>query len=229
MTSEEGRAVTPPGPSRHSSRWMRGAFSAASEWPRLLAWACLGVLVFCLSVARVSQSHMDDDNLYLAYAAQSGGVGAPELEQRLIDRTAATPHCEEQAHRLALRLRYTTNYAGYAAVQASLQHAAALFVAPGPARIIAGTLAVKFLFLLVLSIALAIVGLRCSDRELELAILCAFTLMVALDIASKWVPTILRVEVNKPVSAIGQFISSFFVIAKAHSYFGVTPRNAALL
>jgi hypothetical protein len=196
---------------------------------RLFMWLCLAVLSICLCLARASQISMDDDNLYLAYAAQSQVERAAPLEQSLIDRIAAVPGCEESVFRFSFRKRYASNYAGYATVQRAVQNAAGSFLPAGPKSIVAGTLAAKALFLLLISSALGVAAVRGPSREIEAAVVCSFIALVALDLATRWVPTPGRVDITNLSRTITQQISSFFVISQAHSYFEVTPRNGALL
>ena len=197
--------------------------------PRFLMWLCLACLAITLCARRASKIDMDDDNLYLAYGAQSQHARAEPLEQDLIDRVAATPGCEESAFRLAFRKRYASNYAGYAAVQRVVQHVAGLFVPAGPMTIIAASLATKGLVLLLLAFALALAASRGSSPELEAAAICAFIVLVGLDFVPEWARPPQRVSITHLGRTIVQQVSSLFVIAKAHSYFEVTPRNGALL
>lgn len=208
---------------------MNSPLATGSRWPRLFLWLCLAVLAISLCAQRASTIPMDDDNLYLAYGAQSDVALAAPLEQRLIDRITAAPGCDEPAFRLAFRKRYSTNYAGYAALQRALQFGATLFVEPGQQSIIVASLAAKALVLLLISIALGASAIRGPSRELEGAVVCAFIALVALEFATGWVPAPVRVDITNLAATLGQQASSLFVIARQNSYFEVTPRNGALL
>jgi hypothetical protein len=192
-------------------------------------WSCLAMLATCLCLARTSQTRMDDDNLYLAYEAQSDVARATPLEQSLIDRITGVPGCETAVYRLAFRKRYAGNYFGYAAVQRAMQHAAAAFVPAGPKSIVLATLAAKGSFLLLILIGLGVAAVRGPRRDIETAVVCSFIVLVALDLVTGWVPTPVLVDIARLPHTITQLLSSFFIIVKAHSYFEVTPRNGALL
>jgi hypothetical protein len=192
-------------------------------------WLCLAAVAISLSTLRASKIHMDDDNLFLAYGAQSEAALAAPLEQSLIDRIAAVPGCEESAFRLAFRKRYSTNYVGYAALQRAVQYGATLFVPPAEKSIIVASLAAKALVLLLLSIALAVAAIRGSSREIEGAVVCSFIALVALDFAPSWVSAPQRVDITNLAHTVVEQVSSLFIIARQHSYFEVTPRNGALL
>jgi hypothetical protein len=208
---------------------MNSPLAIGSTWARLFMWLCLAVLAISLCTLRASTIPMDDDNLYLAYGAQRDVALATPLEQSLIDRIAAVPGCEEPAFRLTFRKRYSTNYAGYAAVQRAVQYGATLFVPPGQESIIVASLGAKALVLLLLSIALGFAAIRGPSREVEGAAVCSFITLVALDFAPGWVPAPVRVDITNLALTLGEQVSSLFVIARQHSYFEVTPRNGALL
>jgi hypothetical protein len=192
-------------------------------------WMCLALLAICLCAARVSQINMDDDNLFLAYAAQSEAERAAPLEQSLIDRIATVSGCEESAYRLSLRKRYSSNYAGYLRAQRILQSIAERFVRPGQASVVAATLGVKAVFFLVGSLALLIIASRVASRDVEAAVVSSFIVLVAMDLVTRWASTVQLVNINSLALTAEQMMASFFVAAKPHSYFGVTPRNAAIL
>ncbi|MEY2932716.1 MAG: hypothetical protein RL033_3465, partial [Pseudomonadota bacterium] len=201
----------------------------APAWLRALLWVSVAVLVVTMCVGRVSAIRFDDDNLYLDYWAQSDPSRAEPLESRLIERVRATPGCEAMTHRLSLRQRYGTNYAGYLAVQHALQTVAEHVVPHGPPAIIAGTIAVKALFFLVMTAALFALGWRVRERPLALGIVLAFLLLAAADIATHWLPSYVIVDVDDPARAAWQVAYSLFFPASALSTFGITPRNPALL
>jgi hypothetical protein len=216
--------ITPP-----SAAGRMSPLATGSGLTRLSMWLCLALLAICLCLARTSQTRMDDDNLYLAYAAQSDVARAAPLEQSLIERIAPVPGCETSAYRLAFRQRYTSNYVAYTAVQRAVQHAATWFVPPGPKSVVLATLVVKGLFLLLICVALGVVAVRGANPEIEAAVVCAFIALVALELATSWVPTPPLVDIVSLPHTLAQLFSSFFIIVKAHSDFEVTPRNGALL
>ena len=195
----------------------------------MVLWLSLAVLVATLCVGRISAIGFDDDNLYLAYWAQSDPQRAVPFESSLIERVRATPQCEAITHRLSLRQRYGTNYAGYSAMQGALQSLAERFVPHGPPAIIAGTLAVKALFFVVMTAALLAMGWRSREHPLTLGIALAFLALAATDIATLWLPSHVIIDMDEPARAAWQVGYSLFFPASALSTFGVTPRNAALL
>jgi hypothetical protein len=207
---------------------MSSILTTGSKTPWLAMWLCLAILAVCLCLRGASRATLDDDNLYLAYAAQSQLARAKPLEQSLIDRVQVAPDCQEAAFRLAFRKRYASNYAGYSAVQGAIQAAAPSIVPAGSKSIILGTLVAKALFLLSGSIALAVAARRGGNREIEAAAICSFIALAALEFAPKWMHVPARVSIATLPRTILQELSSFFVIARAHSYFEVTPRNSAL-
>lgn len=182
-----------------------------------------------MCIGRVSAIRFDDDNLYLAYWAQSAPERAAPLESSVIQRVAATAGCEATTDRLSLRQRYGTNYAGYAAVQRGLQAIAERFVRKGPPAIIAGTVAVKACFFVVMTTLLLALSWRARERTLELGTALAFLLLAAADIATLWLPSYVIVDVQDPARAAWQVGYSLVFPASALSTFGITPRNAALL
>lgn len=211
------------------ARASRRPWVTTSNLARLFMWLCLAVLAFSLSARRASEIAMDDDNLYLAYAAQGQRTAAKDLEQRLIDRVAAVPACEESAFRLAFRKRYATNYSGYAAVQGAVQDVASRWVPAGTKSVVFATLAAKGLFLLLLPLALLVAATRGPSREVGAAAVCAYLVLVALDVVPPWKAAPQRVDIEHLLQTTLQQLSSMFVIARPHSYFEVTPRNGALL
>jgi len=196
--------------------------SSHSVWLRRLLWIALGVLTMCLALESLSRIRMDDDNLYLAYAAQPDRALASGIENSVIERIAASPHCEQAAYRLTLRQRYVTNYAGYLAVQGALQRLMAPLVASPATQLLAASLAAKGLFLVLFAVSLLLVAARAADRRLTLAFVLAFLLLAAAEIAMQ------RILLGARLDRTGKLLVEI-LLGRANSPFGVTPRNAALL
>jgi hypothetical protein len=195
-----------------------------------LLWLSLALLAAAIGVARVSSMAMDDDNIWLAYAAIPPSSEAKALEQALLAYVASIQECFSSAYRLALRERYTGNYAGYLAVINLVYSAVRAVGSDGILGLVSAFAAAK------LVVYGAFIGLilwaaaRIRDAELNSAVALGFAALAAADILahSGLIPIFWIVELTSPVEALPKIAYSFILSSEAHSLFGLTPRNAAL-
>ena len=195
-----------------------------------LVWLSLALLIAAIGVARVSSMVMDDDNIWLAYAAIPPSSEAKALEQALLAHVASIQECFSSAYRLALRERYTGNYAGYLAVTNVVYSAVRALGSDGILGLVSAFAAAK------LVVYGAFIGLilwaaaRIRDAELNSAVALGLAALAAADILahSGLIPIFWIVELTSPLEALPKIAYSFVIFSEAHSLFGLTPRNAAL-
>ena len=181
-----------------------------------------------LCVARVSTTRVDDDNMWLAYAASPASPDAKAMEQAFVAQVTLQPGCEVSAYRLTLRERYAGTYAGYLAVQRVIHSVWTAFSPAGIASILGATLMAKLLISLALTGALVLIVARTRDPLMATAFVGALAALIAGEIATRWLPNYWIVDVGKPVNAIAKLAYGLVVPLEAHALFGATPRNAAL-
>ena len=195
-----------------------------------LVWLSLALLVAVIGVARVSSIVMDDDNIWLAYAAIPPSSDAKALEQALLAYVASIQECFSSAYRLALRERYTGNYAGYLAVTNLVYSGVRAVGSDGIFGLISAFAAAK---LVVYGASIGLIfwaAAKVRDAELNSALALSLAALAAVDILahSGLIPVFWIVELTSPLEALSKTAYSFVIFSEAHSLFGLTPRNAAL-
>ena len=195
-----------------------------------LVWLSIAVLAAAIGFARVSAMAMDDDNIWLAYAAIPPSPDAKALEQGLLAYVTSIQECFSSAYRLALRERYTGNYAGYLAVTNAVYSAARAVGIDGIGGLVSAFAAAKLTLYAVFIGLIVWAAARARDAELSSAVALGFVVLAAADILahSGLIPVFWIVELTTPVEALPKLAYSFIISSEAHSLFGLTPRNAAL-
>ena len=200
----------------------------ASENPSPIVWITLCMLVVTLCIARVSTTRVDDDNMWLAYAASPASPDAKAMEQTFVAQVVLQHGCEVSAYRLALRERYAGTYAGYSAVQRAIHAVWTEFSPAGITSILGASLLAKLLVSLTLAVALVLIIARTRDPLMTTVFVGALAALVVGEIATRWLGNYWVVDVGQPVNAIAKLAYGFVVPLEAHALFGTTPRNAAL-
>jgi hypothetical protein len=195
-----------------------------------LVWLTLALLAAAIGVARVSSIAMDDDNIWLAYAAIPPSSEAKALEQALLAYVTSIQECFSSAYRLALRERYTGNYAGYLAVTNVAYSAVRAVGSDGILGLVSAFAAAKLVVYGVFIGLILWAAARIRDAELNSAVALGLVALAAVDILahSSLIPIFWIVELTPPFEALPKIAYSFVISSEAHSLFGLTPRNAAL-
>jgi len=90
-------------------------------------------------------------------------------------------------------------------------------------------LATKFIFLFVTLSTLVAVAAKVQDKRLNMALAFGMLTVLAGEILTPWVRTVMIVDVGEPIEAAAKLLYSFFVPNHAHMLSGETPRSAALV